>query len=141
MPDLDLKALREIAEKATQEPGKLHSVKDAEFIATFNPVTVLALLQWIEDLDKLANPANFEAVVAKGEQLAAENAKLKEIIKADVWKLPTTPEVIDADLQDPHGTVPHGRIFRLIAEVKSLRARIKELEKRIQQLTEEEGRG
>jgi hypothetical protein len=111
VPDLDLAKLREIAEKARQQAvvntvapsSPPRSAPWIKFHATFNPATVLALLDEID--------------------------RLKEIIKADVWKLPVTPEIIDTDLEDLHGTIPHSRVYRLIAEVKSLRARIEELEK------------
>jgi hypothetical protein len=85
MPDLDLPALREIAEKAT--PGRwlwshtgdrslnwaiygeqVPSVRvcadanfpDANFIATFNPVTVLALLDEIDRLKQELGNSRWE---------------------------------------------------------------------------------
>jgi hypothetical protein len=67
VPDLDLKSLRETAEKATPELwvavadsayGWDHPVvdvpkQDSEFIDTFNPATVLALLDEIDRLNDL----------------------------------------------------------------------------------------
>jgi hypothetical protein len=124
MPDLDLKSLREIAIEATPELwvavadsayGWDHPVvdvpkQDSEFITTFNPVTVLALLDELDLRDSLMAMDKAHRV-----QLVDEIDRLKEEL-----------QIVGM------GLVRNGALElhrRAVAENATLRSRIEELEK------------
>ena len=123
MADLNLQALREIAEKAGQPypaypASAIKAWKDAdiEYRAAFNPATVLALLAEISRVQQ-AHSEIFQELV----RVDADRQKLV----SRVAELETTPTV---------NGVNASKVRRLTAENRSLRDRIGELENRVKEL-------
>jgi hypothetical protein len=104
--DLDLPALRAIAEKATQD---WHG--SADFYATFNPVTVLALINELDQLRAGWSPTDEMAVL--GGELTLLAAKNKSLLD-EIDRLKIVLDVIYRSKIDDNAT---------------LRSRIEELEK------------
>jgi hypothetical protein len=84
MPDLDLKSLRAIAEKATGlQWVPVHPDAYGEYLAAFNPATVLALL---DEIDRLKKEIDWQLEqrllqAAAGHQLLDKNDALRARIE------------------------------------------------------------
>ncbi|HHG8622238.1 ead/Ea22-like family protein [Enterobacter hormaechei] len=144
MSNIDKRALREAAEKATKGQWAVefddevystdgvnneqiamvfseNEVRDAAFIAAANPATVLALLDELEAKDNRIN--RLEAIVAVAEQ---RNALMRE------WKRALKAPCDLVDDQVP--VVIHGMVIRL-ERLKEAEAKLEAAEKRIAELS------
>lgn len=80
-PKINLKKLRELAERVTQDPWSSGDHYIPAFIAAANPVTLIALLDYIEK----ANAAL--AYCSQSDPMASEPDNKYDFASAEDWKM------------------------------------------------------